>query len=96
MKRKQRPQIDFIERISESERFGNLVQMKMNYENIGKRIVIVLCLSAVLCLSGVSSESALGDPYRVLGVDRKATNQEIKKAYRKLVKEWFVESLQTS
>lgn len=70
--------------------------MKMNYENIGKRIVIVLCLSAVLCLNEVASETTLGDPYRILGVERKATNQEIKKAYRKLVKEWFVESLQTN
>lgn len=62
--------------------------MKMNYENILKRIVFILCLSAVLCQNEVSSETLLGDPYKILGVDRKATNQDIKKAYRKLVKEW--------
>lgn len=30
----------------------------------------------------------LGNPYNILGVHRKATLQEIRKAYKQLAKEW--------
>jgi DnaJ-class molecular chaperone len=32
--------------------------------------------------------SCLGNPYNILSVDKKASLQEIKKAYKQLAKEW--------
>lgn len=34
----------------------------------------------------------LGNPYKILGVNRKATLQEIRKAYKQLAKEWYVQA----
>lgn len=62
----------------------------MHYENIVKKIVNVLILSVVLNVIDVNADSLLGDPYTILDLDRKANDQDIRKAYRKLVKKWFV------
>lgn len=47
-----------------------------------------LCQSYLLIylLWGVLGE--LGNPYKILGVNTKASQQEIRKAYKQLAKEW--------
>lgn len=35
--------------------------------------------------------SCLDNPYKILGVDKKSSLAEIKKAYKQLAKEWLVE-----
>lgn len=44
-------------------------------------------LFIVLCLLEATL-AKLGDPYLILGLSRDASQQDIKKAYKKLVKEW--------
>lgn len=41
--------------------------------------VLFILISGYLCLD---------NPYKILGVEKKSTLQEIKKAYKQLAKEW--------
>lgn len=54
------------------------------------QIVILLWLGSVSFLSKctVNADIELGDPYRILRVDRKASLQDIRRAYKLLAKEW--------
>lgn len=61
----------------------------MHFENVLRKILILLWIYSV-CENEVFAEPQLGDPYRILGVPRKASLQEIRQAYIKLVKKWFV------
>lgn len=61
----------------------------MHFENVLKKTLLLFCIYS-LCGNEVFGEPQLGDPYRILGVGRKATLQEIRQAYIKLVKKWFV------
>lgn len=45
-----------------------------------------LVLFWVFILNSVLAD--LGNPYKILGVNRKATLQEIRRAYKQLAKEW--------
>lgn len=45
-------------------------------------LVVILFVSTVV--------HSLGDPYKILGVDRKASNADIKKAYKQLAIEWLI------
>lgn len=45
-------------------------------------------LAIVLCAVVVAQK--IGDPYKILGVHRKASLPEIRKAYRQLAKEWYL------
>lgn len=47
----------------------------------------LICLAVVLLFLGNVSASEF-NPYRVLGVSRHASQAEIRKAYKQLVKEW--------
>lgn len=47
------------------------------------------CLAVILLVLGNASASEF-NPYTVLGVSRHASQTEIRKAYRQLVKEWWV------
>lgn len=61
----------------------------MRYANVVK-IVLLLWFSSVNFLPkcGVFADIELGDPYRILNIDRKATTQDIRRAYKLLAKEW--------
>lgn len=62
----------------------------MHFENVLKRILILLWIYSACYTNGITAESQLGDPYSILGVERKASAQEIRQAYKKLVKKWYV------
>lgn len=47
----------------------------------------LICLAVVLLVLGKASASEI-NPYRVLGVSQHASQAEIRKAYKQLVKEW--------
>ncbi|XP_076663980.1 dnaJ homolog subfamily C member 16 l(3)80Fg isoform X2 [Andrena cerasifolii] len=49
---------------------------------------IVIFIVTTHLLSSVSGIESLGNPYKILGVHKRATLQEIRKAYKNLVKEW--------
>lgn len=59
----------------------------MHFENVLKRILILLLICST-CNYGILAEGQLGDPYRILEVERKASPQEIRQAYKKLAKKW--------
>lgn len=50
------------------------------------RFLLCVCLffvaNFVLCLG------SLGNPYKILGIEKKASITDIKKAYKQLAKEW--------
>lgn len=48
---------------------------------------LLICLAVILLVLENSSASEF-NPYRVLGVSRHASQAEIRKAYKQLVKEW--------
>ena len=50
---------------------------------------LLLSLFALLQLTlPAAAGDSLGDPYKILGVSKHATLQDIRKAYKHLVKEW--------
>lgn len=53
-------------------------------------IVLLLWLSCANYLPKciVLADYELGDPYKILKVDRKASVQDIRRAYKALAKEW--------
>lgn len=52
--------------------------------------MLVFCGVVVLLAVGIQpSEAAAGtDPYKILGVTKHATLQDIRRAYKQLAKEW--------
>lgn len=50
--------------------------------------IVAVCVLFFILLAEVNSSEKLGDPYKILGVDRRATTQEIRRAYKQLAKEW--------
>lgn len=42
----------------------------------------------VLVLCSLAAAQKIGDPYKILGIHRRANLPEIRKAYRQLAKEW--------
>lgn len=61
----------------------------MHFENVLKRILVLLLIYST-CNDGIHAEGQLGDPYRILEIERKASSQEIRQAYKKLAKKWYV------
>ena len=45
-------------------------------------------LFAVIIFAALPAHAGVKDPYKVLGVDRKASAADIKRAYKKLAVEW--------
>lgn len=48
--------------------------------------------AALLLAAALGAQAAAGDfdPYRVLGVGRSSSQADIKKAYKRLAREWYV------
>lgn len=63
--------------------------LKMHFKNVLKQILVLLWIYST-CYDGIFADVQLGDPYRILGVERKASSQEIRQAYKKLAKKWYV------
>lgn len=61
----------------------------MRYAKVVK-IVLILWFGSVNFVPkcGVFADIELGDPYRILGIERKASLQDIRRAYKLLAKEW--------
>lgn len=74
--------------------FYEQIVLKMHLKNVLKRILILLSIYSICC-DGIFAEVQLGDPYRILGIERKASPQEIRQAYKKLAKKWCVYKFQT-
>lgn len=58
---------------------------------LSPKSIVTICIIFVILFSQqyeVNSSERLGDPYKILGVDRKASTQEIRRAYKQLAKEW--------
>lgn len=49
-----------------------------------------LCVVALAALCALCASQKIGDPYKILGIHPKAALPEIRKAYRQLAKEWYV------
>ncbi|XP_046965238.1 dnaJ homolog subfamily C member 16 [Vanessa cardui] len=47
-----------------------------------------LCLLLMVIVLPILAAQKIGDPYKILGIHRRATLPEIRKAYRQLAKEW--------
>ncbi|XP_055385041.1 dnaJ homolog subfamily C member 16 isoform X2 [Condylostylus longicornis] len=60
--------------------------MKMRYDSFPRINVQVLIILISLCTTQILAD--IGDPYKILGVSRQATTQEIRRAYKQLAKEW--------
>ena len=60
--------------------------MQWKYKALIGRWILALVVTTVLFT--LVTAQKIGDPYKILGVDRKATLPEIRKAYRQLAKEW--------
>lgn len=67
--------------------------LKMNFQNVLKQILVLLWIYTI-CFNGVFADAQLGDPYRILGIERKASTQEIRQAYKKLAKKWCVQTVE--
>ncbi|XP_014209177.1 dnaJ homolog subfamily C member 16 [Copidosoma floridanum] len=51
--------------------------------------VVLVCLVLILqSLPSADASEPLGNPYKILGVSRHATQKDIRKSYKNLVKEW--------
>ncbi|XP_071876722.1 dnaJ homolog subfamily C member 16 l(3)80Fg [Bombus fervidus] len=82
--------INFL-RTSESvaKRSNNSNRKAINIELLMRfSFFIVIFIVTTHLLSTVSASESLGNPYKILGVHKRATLQEIRKAYKNLVKEW--------
>ncbi|XP_015429727.1 PREDICTED: dnaJ homolog subfamily C member 16 [Dufourea novaeangliae] len=82
--------INFL-RTSESvgKRSCNINRRVVNIELLMRfSFFIVIFIVTTNLLSSASGIESLGNPYKILGVHKRATLQEIRKAYKNLVKEW--------
>lgn len=52
---------------------------------LGRWLMTVFMVTVLVTLVAAQK---IGDPYKILGIHRRATLPDIKKAYRQLAKEW--------
>lgn len=81
--------INFLTFESINKRLNN-INRKASYTELLMKFsfFIVIFIVTTYLLSSVSGSESLGNPYKILGVHKRATLQEIRKAYKNLVKEW--------
>lgn len=81
--------INFLTSESINKRLNN-ISRKASYTELLMKFsfLIVIFIVTTYLLSSVSGSESLGNPYKILGVHKRATLQEIRKAYKNLVKEW--------
>lgn len=73
------------------KRSANINKKASNIESLMRfSFFIVIFVVTTHQLSAVSASESLGNPYKILGVHKRATLQEIRKAYKNLVKEWYI------
>lgn len=60
----------------------------MRFDDVFKRVFIFV-LIILIGQNAVCAEGRLGDPYKILEIGRKASQQEIRQAFKKLVKKWY-------
>lgn len=81
--------INFLTSESINKRLNNINRKASYIELLMKfSFFIVIFIVTTYLLSSVSGSESLGNPYKILGVHKRATLQEIRKAYKNLVKEW--------
>lgn len=82
--------IDFLRRLESISKRSNNIKKKVQIIELLMRFsfFIVVFIITTHLLSSVSASESLGNPYKILGVHKRATLQEIRKAYKNLVKEW--------
>ncbi|XP_076277209.1 dnaJ homolog subfamily C member 16 l(3)80Fg [Lasioglossum baleicum] len=74
---------------SVSKRSNNINRRVVNIELLMRfSFFIVIFIITTNLLSSAGGIESLGNPYKILGVHKRATLQEIRKAYKNLVKEW--------
>lgn len=74
---------------SVSKRSNNINRKVVNIELLMRfSFFIVIFIIITNLLSSAGGIESLGNPYKILGVHKRATLQEIRKAYKNLVKEW--------
>ncbi|XP_076249530.1 dnaJ homolog subfamily C member 16 l(3)80Fg [Calliopsis andreniformis] len=74
---------------SVSKRSSNIDRRVVNVESLMRfSFFIAIFIVTTYLLTSVDGIESLGNPYKILGVHKRATLQEIRKAYKNLVKEW--------
>lgn len=72
----------------ERQTHGNAARVA-GVSRLVRHTFLLLSIFAVLQLTPLAlAGDTLGDPYKILGVSKRATVQDIRKAYKHLVKEW--------
>lgn len=51
-------------------------------QRLAAYFIFILCLSSLVALQNID------DPYKILGINRRASLQDIRRAYKQLAKEW--------
>lgn len=59
----------------------------MRFDDVFERIFIFVLIYSV-GYNDVCADTSLGDPYQILEIGRKASQQDIRTAFKKLVKKW--------
>lgn len=66
---------------------GTVGGLKMRFDDVFERVLIFVLIYSV-GYNAVCAEGRLGDPYQILEIGRRASQQEIRQAFKKLVKKW--------
>lgn len=85
--------INFLIKLKEIFKKLNDTRFKMtSVKSIMRVILFILMIVLIIQLLPVTDASEpLGNPYEILGVTRHAKLPDIRKAYKNLVKEWYVD-----
>lgn len=68
--------------------------LNMNFKNVFEKIIVFLLICSTYYAEAFA-EPQLDNPYRILGVGKKASQHEIRQVYKKLAKKWYGTSMFT-